>query len=122
MNYVVGDIGNTLTKISLFGKNLKIVRSYNIETDKVIKLKYQKKFFNKIFNKKINKKILFSSVVPNAYKSIKLHLKKKNIITYEIKDLKLENIITLNIKKINELGSDRIANAIAAYDKYKKIV
>ena len=120
MNYVVGDIGNTLTKISLFGKNLKIVRSYNIETDKVIKLKYQKKFFNKIFNKKINKKILFSSVVPNAYKSIKLHLKKKNIITYEIKDLKLENIITLNIKKINELGSDRIANAIAAYDKYKK--
>ena len=58
--------------------------------------------------------------MPNAYKLIKLYLKKKKIKTCEIKDLKLEKIITLNIKMINELGSDRIANAIAAYDKYKK--
>ena len=32
MNYLVGDIGNTLTKICLVGKNSKIIKEYSIET------------------------------------------------------------------------------------------
>lgn len=119
MNYIVGDIGNTLTKVSSFNEKFKITKSFSIETDKINKLKYQKILIDKVFSKSTNKKILFSSVVPKAYKSIKLYLRRKKYNIYEIKDLKIEKIIRLNIKKKNELGSDRIANAIASYDKYK---
>ena len=32
MNYLVGDIGNTLTKICLVNKNSKIIKEHSIET------------------------------------------------------------------------------------------
>ncbi|MFL2889398.1 MAG: type III pantothenate kinase [Pelagibacteraceae bacterium] len=119
MNFIVGDIGNTLTKISLLNKNYKIIKSYNIQTQKIFNPKIKKKFFNKILSKNTNKKILFSSVVPKIYKLIKKYLISQNYNVYEIKELKLKSIIKLNIKKVNQLGSDRIANAVASYEKYK---
>ena len=41
MIYLIGDVGNTLTKIALLNKNFKIIKSYNIET---IKLSNKKNF------------------------------------------------------------------------------
>ena len=38
MIYLVGDIGNTLTKNSLFNDNFKIIKSYGIETYKLKKI------------------------------------------------------------------------------------
>ena len=51
MNYLVGDIGNTLTKISLLNQKLKIIKSYFIETKKLYSEKIRKTFLNKIIKK-----------------------------------------------------------------------
>ena len=119
MTFLVGDIGNTLTKICLINFNFKIIKSFSIETNKLNKTKYQNIFFNKILKYKVNKKILFSSVVPLIYKVIKKNLSKKNYKIFELKNLKINKIVTLNVNKINQVGSDRIANAIGAYEYYK---
>ena len=118
MKYLVGDIGNTLTKVCLANKKNKILKSYNIETKKLNEQKYLSKFFNVILNKSINKKILFSSVVPKVYSKIGTFLKKKKYQIYEIKDLKLNKIIKLKVDKYKQLGSDRIANAIGSYSTH----
>ena len=76
-------------------------------------------FLKKILKINFNKKILFSSVVPSTFKSIKKYLKKKNLKVFEIKNLNLKNIIRIKIKKYNQLGSDRIANAVGAFYKLK---
>ena len=119
MKYIVGDIGNTLTKICLLNNNFYITKTYNIETSKILKSNNLKSLLKKLLKKKINKKILFSSVVPSVYKQIKFLIKKKGFRTYEIKELKIKKLIKFNIKKLNELGSDRIANAIASFSLHK---
>ena len=119
IKYAVGDIGNTLTKISLLNKKFNIVKSYNIETKELFNKTKNSIFFRKILNKSLTKKILFSSVVPSAYKVIKLQLKKKNFKSIEIKDLNLKKIIKIKVKKAKELGSDRISNAVGSLHFYK---
>jgi type III pantothenate kinase len=114
MNYLVGDIGNTYTKISILNYKFDINKSYNLKTSELYKKKNINKFFNKCLNKKLNKKILFSSVVPKAYIVVKGYLKKKKFKIFEIKDLNIKKILKVNIKNFNQLGSDRIANAIGA--------
>ena len=119
--YLVGDIGNTFTKLSLLNQDYKIIRSYNIKTVQLNSKKINSVFFQKILkNKKINKNILFSSVVPKTYKNIKFFLNKKNFISYEIKELKVNQIIKIKIKNTKQVGSDRIANAVGSYYEYKK--
>jgi type III pantothenate kinase len=120
MKILIGDIGNTLTKLCLVDEKLTSIKEYNIETAKIIKEKNLINFLNPIINKKIKKKILFSSVVPNVYKKINKFLKIKKYQVYEIKNLHLKKLIKIKIDKYNQLGSDRIANAIGAYSLYKK--
>ena len=72
MKYIVGDIGNTLTKISLLNSKFKIIKSYDIETKKLYFKKNQKSFLEKFTKHTINKKILFSSVVPNIFRCVSL--------------------------------------------------
>ena len=112
MQILIGDIGNTLTKLCLVSEKLTIIKEYNIETNKLIKEKNLIKFLNPILTKKVKKKILFSSVVPKIYVKINKF--------YEIKKLPLKRLIKIKIEKYNQLGSDRIANAIGAYSLYKK--
>ena len=120
MNILIGDIGNTLTKLCLINKKFIIIDEYNIETLKLIETKNLLKFFKTILNNNIEKKILFSSVVPKVYQKIDKFLKKKKYQVYEIKTLPLKNLIKIKIDKYNQLGSDRIANAIGAHSKFKK--
>jgi type III pantothenate kinase len=114
MNYLVGDIGNTSIKISILNHKFHIKKSYNLDTKKLYIKKNFNKFFKKILSKKLNNKVLFSSVVPKAYKKIEKHLKEKNFKSFEIKDFKIKKILKINIKNLNQLGSDRIVNAIGA--------
>ena len=86
----------------------------------MIKEKNLIKFFKPFLTSSVKKKILFSSVVPKAYLKIKKFFKIKKYQVYEIKKLSLKGLIKINIDKYNELGSDRIANAIGAYSLYKK--
>ena len=120
MKILIGDIGNTLTKLCLVDETSLAIKEYNIETAKVTKGRNLIKFLSPILRNKIKKKILFSSVVPKVYQKINKFLKIKKYQVYEIKNLNLKNLIRIKIKKYNQLGSDRIANAIGAYSLYKK--
>lgn len=119
MMYIIGDIGNTLTKVCLIDHRSKIIKSYNVETKKLINNRYLSLFLKKILKKKIEQKILFSSVVPKVFQKIKINLKKRNFICLEIKNLALKKIIKIKVDNIKQLGSDRIANAIGSYTSFK---
>ena len=114
MKYLIGDIGNTSTKICIMSRKFKILRSYNFETSKMNKNNILKKIIRKKTNKNINSVFLFSSVVPKVFMNIKKSFKSTKFKILEIKNLKLNKIIKINIKNNKNLGSDRIANAIGA--------
>ena len=111
MYYIIGDIGNTSTRICLLNKS-KILRSIIFDTKNIFLKGYINKILNKFFRKKLKKEILFSSVVPLAFKKIKNNFKTSNFTIYEIKKFNLKKIIKINIKNIKQLGSDRIVNSI----------
>jgi len=59
MNYLVGDIGNTSTKICLVNKNSKIIKEYSVETKQLsVKINIYK-FFYSSFKKKNKKQNTF---------------------------------------------------------------
>tara|TARA_B100000963_G_scaffold278412_1_gene246799 strand:- start:12 stop:758 length:747 start_codon:yes stop_codon:yes gene_type:complete len=112
MKYLIGDIGNTSTKICVLNENFKILRSYNFQTNKMYKGNLLKSIVRKKNNKNLNPVFLFSSVVPKVFTNIKKSLKFTKFKILEIKNLKLNKIIKINVKNKKNLGSDRIANAI----------
>ena len=111
MYYIVGDIGNTSTRICLLKKS-KILKSIIFDTENLLTKGFIKKILKNFKKKKLKKEILFSSVVPRALKKIKNDLKNENLKVIEIKSLSLKKLIKINIKNISQLGSDRIANSI----------
>ena len=114
MNYLIGDIGNTYIKLSVLNDNLRIKKIYNIKTIEIINNQYKRNFFTKLNKKKFKKNILFSSVVPKAFKKIKRILTRKNFKVLEIKNLKIKKILNIKIKNYDQLGSDRISNALGS--------
>ena len=114
MKYIIGDIGNTSTKISILNNKFKIIKSFNFETNKIYKKNYLKIILKNYLNNTLNPNFLFSSVVPSAFVSIKKKFKLTKYKFFEIKDFNLKKIIKINVKNKKQLGSDRIANAIGA--------
>ena len=112
MYYIVGDIGNTSTRICLLNKKSQIIKSTIFDTKKIFLNKNIRKIFKKFLIRKVEKKILFSSVVPLAFKKIKNIFKGSNYNVLEIKNFNLKKLIKINIKNISQLGSDRIVNSI----------
>ena len=111
MNYIIGDIGNTSTRICLFKKS-KILNSIIFDTKKIFLKDFLKKIIKKFSKKNLKNEILFSCVVPLALKEIKKIFKKTNYRVLEIKSFNLKKIIKINIKNFKQLGSDRIVNSI----------
>ena len=114
---IIGDIGNTEVKICLIDNNYIIKKKINIKTNKLSNLNIKNKLKFLIKSKKNIKFIIFSSVVPEIYKKFSLFFKfylNKKII--EIKTLKLNSIIDIKVNK-KQVGSDRLANSVAAIDK-----
>ena len=118
MKYLIGDIGNTSTKICLLNHKFKIIKHIEIDTKKNIKNNFLKIILSRYKIKNLNPNFLFSSVVPLAFREIKKRFKKTKYKFYEVKDFDLKKIIRLNVKNTKQLGSDRIANAIGV-QKYK---
>ena len=119
---LLGDIGNTETKICIVNFKGKILKRFNLIT-KEINQKNIKKIFNKnkINFNKINK-ILFCSVVPNSFKEIKFFIKKQTKTSiYEIKDLKLQKLLNIEAN-FKQVGSDRLANAISVINKNENFI
>jgi len=114
MKYIVGDIGNTSTKICILNDEFKIIKSFNFETIKIYKRNFLKSSLKNYLNKNLNSNLLFSCVVPAAFKEIKKNFKSTKFKLVEIKDFDLRKIININVKSKKQLGSDRIANAIGA--------
>jgi len=114
--YLIGDIGNTAVKICLFNSNLKLIKNIKIHKKDLNKKYIKKKLF---FLRKASlniKRVLFSSVVPATYKIINSIIKeitKKNC--EEIKNCNLKDFITIEVDR-KQIGSDRLANAIAVID------
>ena len=102
MYYIIGDIGNTSTRICLINKS-KIFKSVIFETKNIFKRNYKNRIFKRLFKKNLKKEILFSCVVPLAFKKIKKILKNSNYKVLELKSLDLKKLIKINIKNINNL-------------------
>ena len=122
MNILVGDIGNTITKICLVNKkNFKVKKEIFFNSGEIFSKNSLSKNIKKIaLNAKIHKKALFSSVVPKYQLKLKKFLKIfYNIELKEIKNKKINKIVKINIKNNHQVGSDRIANAVGAFKKYK---
>ena len=111
MNYIIGDIGNTSTRVCLLNES-KILHSIIFDTKKIFLKGFFKKTINRFSKKNLKSEILFSCVVPLALKEIKKNLKKTNYQVLEIKSLNLKKMIKINIKNFKQLGSDRIVNSI----------
>ena len=122
MNALIGDIGNTITKICIIEINtFKIKKIIHFDTSKILSRIFLKKKLNIYFKKeKIHKVALFSSVVPKFKKILRIFLKREYAIKMkEIKEKKIKKIVQININNKNQVGSDRIANAVGVYKRYK---
>tara|TARA_Y100000590_G_scaffold10521_1_gene12953 strand:+ start:1322 stop:2065 length:744 start_codon:yes stop_codon:yes gene_type:complete len=114
--YVIGDIGNTETKICLYSKQKKIIKKIILKSY-LINDNYLKKNLSSILKKKVEiKKIIFSSVVPKIFKIIKFFL-LKNLKSkcFEIKELNINKLIKILVNR-KQIGSDRLCNAIGIND------
>ena len=119
--YIIGDIGNSEVKISVFSVNNKQVKKIVLKTPSINESNLNKTFSSILNLKKINK-VLFSSVVPETYKVIEnFFLKKGKLKTYEVKDVKLQEFIDIKVNK-KQVGSDRICNAIALNNKKNNFI
>ena len=111
--YILGDIGNTETKIFLVSTNNKIVKKLNLSTRDINITKLNRLFINFIADYKKVKKILFCSVVTKSFIIIKKFLSKKSKLKcYEVKDLNLKSLIQIKAN-YKQVGSDRLTNAIS---------
>ena len=110
--YILGDIGNTETKLFLVSKKKRILKKLTFLSKSVNNTKLNNLFKkNKIKLDKIEK-VLFCSVVPNTFSIIKSFLSKKvKSKCFEVKNLNLKSLIKIKVD-YNQVGSDRITNAI----------
>ena len=116
---ILGDIGNTETKICLVSQNFKIVKRIIIPSK--LEFKDLNKYLNIIDFKKVNK-ILFCSVVPSTFNKFKKFFKRKTKIKcHELKDLNIKSILKIDVN-FKQVGSDRLANAISLANKKKNFI
>jgi type III pantothenate kinase len=111
--YILGDIGNTETKLCIVSKNNKISKKITFLSKSINNYQLNSLFKkNKIEVNKIEK-ILFCSVVPKTFEIIKKFLSKKvKSKCYEVKKLNLKSLIKIKVD-YKQVGSDRITNAIS---------
>jgi type III pantothenate kinase len=122
MNLLIGDVGNTVTKLSIVDeKKFKIKKIiYFPSTEIQSKNKLKKNLEKALKNVEINSVALFSIVVPRYRSILKNFLNRRyKIMLKELKDKNIDKIIKIKVKNKNEVGSDRLANAVGAYKKYR---
>ncbi len=111
--YILGDIGNSDTKIFLVNKNDVILKRINLPTKNINKQNFDKKIEYLINDIQKISKILFCSVVPKSFKLIKNYFSKKTKTKcLEVKNLNLKSLIKIKVN-YKQVGSDRLVNAIS---------
>ena len=110
---IVGDIGNTVTKVCLVNSKNIIVKRVTLITKKINSSLLKKTLSNLSIKDKTINKCLFCSVVPKSFNEIKDFFNKTHKIKCnELKKLKLTKLIKIKVN-YNQVGSDRLANAIS---------
>ncbi len=120
--YILGDIGNTETKVCIVSKKNKILKKITF-LSKSVNIRQLNSLLkkNKIQLNRIEK-ILFCSVVPSTFKIIKKFLSKKTKINcLEVKNLNLKSLLKIKVD-YKQVGSDRITNAISLKDNKNNFI
>ena len=109
---IVGDIGNTETKICLVNSKKIIIKRVTLMTKKINPFLLKKSLSNLKLKDKLIDKCLFCSVVPKSFNEIKSFFNKTyKIKCHELKKLKLNKLVKIKVN-YKQIGSDRLANAI----------
>ena len=118
------DIGNTSINIGFFTESG--LFSQKIDTCPLLSPSKYLSLLNKFIKEKNMDKrpegIIISSVVPGHTGVLKRALKKLTPLEPIIIDCSIKTGLKFNIPNPEELGADRIANAVAAYEFYKSPV
>ena len=110
---IVGDIGNTETKICLVNSKNIIIKRVSLITKKINYSLLKKSLSNLRLKDKVINKCLFCSVVPKSFNEIKNFFNKTyKIKCIELKKLNLNKLIKIKVN-YQQIGSDRLANAIS---------
>ncbi|MDA9974539.1 type III pantothenate kinase [Candidatus Pelagibacter sp.] len=110
---IVGDIGNTETKICLVNSKNMIIKRVTLTTKKINYPLLRKSLSILSLKNKVIDKCLFCSVVPKSFNEIKSFFNKTyKIKCHELKKLKLNKLIKIKVN-YKQIGSDRLANAIS---------
>ena len=111
--YILGDIGNSETKVYLVNIKNKITKSITFPSKKINDKILNDKFKSLIKDYTKIDKILFCSVVPKTFNLIKKFI-SRNIKKrcFEVKELKLKSLINIKVN-YKQVGSDRLTNAIS---------
>ena len=110
---IVGDIGNTETKICLVNSKKKVIKKITLNTKNIDSSLLEKYLSRLNIKNNLIKKCLFCSVVPKSYIKIKKFFNKNyKIKCYELKKLNLKKLIKIKVN-YKQIGSDRLANAIS---------
>ena len=111
--YILGDIGNSETKVFLVSSKNKILKKVSFASKPSSLQVITKEFKTLIKDYKKIEKILFCSVVPKNFALIKRFLSiKTKIRCHEIKELNLKSLLKIKANYM-QVGSDRLANAIS---------
>ena len=111
---IVGDIGNTETKICLVNSKNKIIKRISINTKKINFSSLKKSLYSLGIKNKLINKCLFCSVVPKSFVIVKNFFNKVyKVKCHELKNLDLNRLIKIKVN-YKQVGSDRLANAISA--------
>ncbi len=105
MNILIGDIGNSNTKLCLVdSETFLIKRTISFNSNYISSFKFLKKTFSRFVNDKFTKKsALFSSVVPKHYLCLKRFLSiRYKIRSRELKENKIKKIVKINIKLLRK--------------------
>ena len=111
--YLLGDIGNSETKLYLVSTKNVIIKKIFFSSKEINQIKLKKYFKSLKLDYIKIQKILFCSVVPKTFNLIKKFLSKKiKVKCFEVKNLDLKSLIKVKVN-YKQVGSDRIANAIS---------
>ena len=119
---ILGDIGNSVTKLFLVNSKNKILKRISLPSKLITNSILNRKFGILTKDFKNIEKIIFCSVVPKTFNSIKRFISKKTKVKcYEIKDLNLKSILSIKAN-YRQVGSDRLANAISLMKPKKNFI
>lgn len=121
MNLIAIDIGNTAINIGFFSESR--LRVQKIDTLPLKTLKKYKSIFKVLISENLVEKnttgVIISSVVPGHTEVLRETLKELLSVEPLMVSCKINTGLTFHIPDPEGLGSDRIANAVAAHEHYK---